>query len=296
MSIVDLIFYAVFISQIFLISVYYPKKTYDRNMYVVRKHPASEYPKLYPPSIYADPEMPLRKTIRIYFGFNIAIALFGLALLFSMAVGGYAPSHIKEEQDLIFIVFFFLLQIAPHYFLAFSTGKWYANIRSSARTGKRTAQLSSRNLFDFVSPVYFFIAVIAFIGWMVYYVYNKGFTTSWEWNSYVAIATMMGVNFLLLIFGYVSLRGKKADPYLSSQDQNRLIRTTIRVLVFASIMMSVLMVVSSVINRNGWDIIEPVMMSLYFQTVIIFGIGEHLRKLKVEDVNFDVYKKDNQIV
>lgn len=291
MTIIDLFFYAVFISQIFLISYYYPKKAYDRNAYVLKNYPAAEYPRLYPTSQYADPTRALRKTMPRYMGLNIAIAILGLGLLLAIAVSRYTPSGIKENEQLMFIMLFFMLQAVPHLYLELVTYNWQKNMRTLTRASVRTADLRPRKLFDFISPIYIALAVLAFIGWVAYYFYNKGYTVPWDWQSYVTVTGMTGINLLFIALGYKFLRGKKPDPYQSSKDQHLLISIMVRVLTFASIIMSLQLIAFDAINQNGWDKFEPVVLSVYFQAIMIFGIGEILRRFKIKDIDFSVYKE-----
>ncbi len=296
MTIIDIIFYAIFINQIFLISYHYPKKTFDRNIYVLQKYPAADYPKLYQHSRYADPSKAMLNSIRKYMAANITIALLGLGILLAMAASGYAPSGIKENKHIMFVMVFFMLQAVPHLLLELSTHKWLKGMRGADKSSTRKADLSPRKLFDFVSPFYVALAVLAFIAWVVYYLNNKGFTTAWDWQTYVTIFGMTGMNLVFISFGYKYLRGKKLDPHQTYKDQRKLIKTMVRVFVFASIMMSVQLMVFDAINQNGWDRFEPIAMSIYFQVVIIFGIGEVLRMFKIEDIDFDVYKEDAWLV
>lgn len=296
MTIVDIIFYGIFISQIYLISYHYPKKTYDRNMFVLRNYPAAEYPKLYRHSLYADPGKAMYKTIRRYLFANTIIALFGIGLLVAMAASGYAPSRIKENQDLIFIMFFFMLQAVPYIWLEIATYNGLKNMRSAAQSNKRKADLNPRKLFDFISPLYVVLAVAAFISWVAYYLYNKGFSTPWDWQSYVTVLSMIGMNLVFIGLGYKYLRGKKLDPHQAYKDQHQFIKTIIRVYVFASILMSLQLIMFDAINQNGWDKFEPIAMSIYFQVVIIFGVGQVLNMFKIEDIDFDVYREEAWLV
>ena len=45
------LFYFVFLSQIILLSLYFPRKMLSRIKYVFKTYPPSEYPKLYPEPI-----------------------------------------------------------------------------------------------------------------------------------------------------------------------------------------------------------------------------------------------------
>jgi len=292
---IDIIFFAIFISQIVLISYYYPKKTYDRNIHVLRTYPASEYPKLYQHSPYADPVKALHKTIRRNFALSIAIAVFGLSLMLAMVISGYAPSGIKENKHIAFVMLFSMLQALPYIFLEITTYNWYKAMRRAAKGSTRKAELSPRKLFDFISPFYIVVAVLVFFVWLAYYLYNKGFSAPWDWQTSVTVFGMTGMNLLLIGLGYKLLRGTKLDPHQAYKDQRQLIKTIIRVYVFTSIMMSTQLIVFDMINLNGWDKFEPVALSIYFQIIIVFGIGEVLRKFKVENVNFDVYKEEPRL-
>ncbi len=296
MTIIDIIFYAVFISQIFLISYYYPKKTYDRNMFVLRNYPPAIYPKLYQHSRYADPSKAMNSSIRKYMLGNIAVALFGIGVLLAMAASGYAPSGIKENKHIMLVVLFFMLQALPHMLLELSTHNWLKGMRGAVKNNTRTADLKPRKLFDFISPLYIVVAVLAFIAWGVYYFYNKGFTTAWDWRAYVTFGTMTAMNLVFIGFGYKYLRGQKLDPHQSYKDQRQFIKTMMHVFAMASILMSLQLIVFDAINQNGWDRFEPIAMSLYFQVVIIFGIGQVLRLFKIEDIDFDVYKENAKLV
>lgn len=287
---IDILFYAVFLSQIFLLSYHYPKKFHGTIEHVLNTYPASDYPKLYQHSQYVDPAHMLKQKIRRFKLANTAIAVFGLAILFAMLVSGYAPHTIKENQHLMFVMIFFMLQALPHLALELSMRQWYKGMRNTAKTKTRTADLHPRRLFDFISPLYLIVAVLAYIAWVVYYLYNKGFTTAWDWQTLVTMLGMSAMNVLFFTIAYRALRGKKMDPHQAAKDQHKYAETVIRVCVFASILMSLQLFVFDAINQNGWDMFEPLAMSLYFQLVIIFGLGEMIRSLKVENIDFDVYK------
>ncbi|PCI53138.1 MAG: hypothetical protein COB36_13660 [Alphaproteobacteria bacterium] len=288
----DILFYSVFLGQIFLLSYHYPKKIFTKITYVLNTYPASKYPKLYRHSQYIDPENKLRKTARRYKYANSAIALLGLGILLAMAISGYAPHTIKENQHLLFVVFYFLLQSFPHLLVEVSTYSWYKCMRYAAKTSTRTADLRPRRLFDFISPVYVLFAVLAYIGWVSFYLYNKGFSAAWDSQTYMTMFGMAAMNLVFFSLGYKSFLGKKMDPHQADEDQHKQITTTIRVSVFASILMSLQLITFNAINKFGWDIFEPVAISLYCQLIIVFGIGEMLRRLKIEDVDFSVYKDE----
>lgn len=156
----------------------------------------------------------------------------------------------------------------------------------------RTADLRPRKLFDFVSPVFISAAILSYVLCLVYYFYNKGFSTPWDWKSYVTVIVITAINLGMIGLGAYVLRGKKLDPHQAQQDQQKLIGTLIRVFVFASILMSLQLIVFDTINQKGWDMYEPIAISLYNQIVIVFGIGEVLRRMAINTIDFNVYRHE----
>ena len=69
-------FHVVFLSQILLISFYYPRKMLNRMRYVFERYPPSTYPKLYPKPIEY-----YKKSQRKYRIMNLSILLAGLLIL-----------------------------------------------------------------------------------------------------------------------------------------------------------------------------------------------------------------------
>ena len=72
----NILFYAVFLSQILLISFYFPRKMLKRISYVLATYPPSQYPKLYP-----EPIEYYEKARRNYRNLNVSVLLVGLSLL-----------------------------------------------------------------------------------------------------------------------------------------------------------------------------------------------------------------------
>ncbi len=289
---IELLFYAVFLSQIFLVSIYYPKKTIDRNRYILNTYPAAEYPKLYLNSYYVDPVKLIKKGLRRYAVMNGIIALFGLGILAAMALNGYLPSHIKENENLIFVLFFFMLQMVPHMLTELSTWRWYKLIREAYVGKTRTADLKPRHLFDFISPAFVALAVFLYVGWLVFYIYEHRETTPWVWNQYVSIITVTAINLLFAFTIFRFLRGQKIDPYQASQDRQKHIGAVVKTHVYGSIGMSLFLIIMDLVNVYQLDRFEPVFLGAFLQLMAVVSLGTMLRSLNIKDINFDVYKAD----
>jgi hypothetical protein len=288
---IELLFYAVFLSQIFLVSIYYPKKTIDRNRYVLNTYPAAQYPKLYLNSYYADPVKAIKKGLRLYAVMNGVIAFFGLGLLASMALTDYSPSQIKENEDLIFVLFFFMLQMVPHMLTELSTWRWYKLMREARKGTTRTADLKPRLLFDFISPFSVTLAALLYVGWLVFYIYIHRETTPWVWNQYVSIIGITAINILFAFTIFRILRGQKIDPYQTGQDRQKIIGAVIKSHVYGSIGMSLFLILMDMVNIYQLDRFEPVFLGAYLQLMAVAGLGTMLRSINVKDIDFSVYKE-----
>ena len=59
-----------------------------------------------------------------------------------------------------------------------------------------------------------------------------------------------------------------------------------------SIGASLFLMLTKGINEYNLDYLEPALMSLYLQFVILIGLGSMLRNIRVEKLDFDVYRND----
>lgn len=289
---IDIAFYIVLLSQVLLVSYYYPKQLLKRSTYVLETCPPELYPKLYENAYYAKPETVIKKVLNRYKYMNFGIGLFGISILVAMAVTGYAPRHIKENEHVLLVLFFAALQMVPYLYIELSTWKWYAHMRAAVSSGKRSAELKPRKLFDFVSPYLVILAAALFVGWLTYYIIDHSDGAPWQWNQYVTVICMSAANLLFAVMVFMAINGKKLDPHEASQDRKKRIEAVVQIQVFASLGTTLALITSDLINTYRLDSFEPLFLSVYIQLAIIFGVGQVMRKLSVETIDFDVYKAE----
>lgn len=99
------LFYFVFLGQILLISMYFPRKILGRMRHVIKTYPPSKYPRLYPKPIEY-----YEKGQRNYRVINQAIFVLGFILMFAFGLWGY-PDEGKIAR--LIPVIFGVLQIFP---------------------------------------------------------------------------------------------------------------------------------------------------------------------------------------
>lgn len=280
----NILFYVVFLSQVILVSWYLPRKILSRVKSVLVTYPPSEYPKLYPKPIEV-----YETAQRIYRIINQVILAVGFALMFAVALWDYSSDG--RVSDLL-PFFYFMVQVIPLMLMEVSGFAYFKLMRKADSRTRRKAELHPRRLFDFISPTIFATAIFMNIACILYYLYIDQFQFHWGNDTFVISITLIAMNTLFAGIIYWNLSGKKMDPYQSSKDRIRQIENTVKSLAFVSIGVSIFIMVTAGINEFNLDYLEPSAMSLYLQLIAWVSVGTTLRALRIEDINFDVYKED----
>lgn len=290
MTAILLVFYLVFLGQIFVISIYYPNKMMNRVRYVHDTYPPEEFPRLYPGKSAAETSKNLVSRHRVIAVYCVAVAVLGIGILGYMLGSGYRPA--MEGGDEIFVMLYFFLQAAPFIYLAVKEYQQFGDMKAAYRSKVRTAGLRPRRLFDFVQPAHFTAAVIMFVIWLAFYIWQAGDVSGWGSEVYATLLMIPGMNVAYGIIIARHIGGKKQDPYQSRDDQLRAIGVTVRILVTSSFMISLFMLLTQLADAFAFEVFDPVLASFYLQLCLVMGVGQTLRTVKVEDIDFDVYRAD----
>lgn len=290
MTAVLVVFYLVFAGQIFFLSLYYPAKLAHRIRYVLDKFPPEEYPRLYPSGHTVMASDASTRRLTLFQRYNQVVAVIGLMVLCGMLVSGYRPA--PEGGDEIFVLLYLFLQIVPFMFIAYKEFSHYREMRAAFDAPRRSADLRPRRLFDFIAPGYVVLALVSFVGWVIFYLSDKGSIATWGPEVFVTLTFITGMN--LAYIGVIArfLIGKKFDPYQAYKDQLKTIESTIKVLVFSSIGISFFLTFSDAADRYGLEVFDPPLASLYLQLCFVMGVGLTLRMSKIETIDFEVYRAD----
>ena len=290
-TVVLAVFYIVFLSQIFLISIYFPTVLRRRVLYVLDNYPPDRYPKLYPKPLDVYAEVTSERRLRVYRNANYVIAVVGLMILTAMVASGYRPD--VKGGDEIFVMMYFFVQMAALLYPGIKEFQQHRLMRKAFAAGTiRTANLNPRRLFDFISPVYVTAAILLLGAWLAFYISGKDLSVAWEAEVYVSLVGITGMN--LVFAGIVAkyLYGKKRNPHQAYKDQLKEIGLVVNSVVFTSIGMSIFLISADAADRYGLEIFDPVIVSVFIQLCVLFGIGLSVRTLKVEAIDFDVYKDE----
>jgi len=283
----DILFYIAFLGQIFLTSYYFPNKILNRMDFVLKSYPPEQYPLLYPRSeaYYKFGRAGFRIATRLIFGLGFVILF---AVMFLVDHANFADDGFISE---FWPALYGIIQFLPLMALEVTEFKQLKLMRQQNSVSKRKADLRRRGLFDMVSPLIFFAAIACIVGSIVidYYVHEfpQGFGSDTSERALVLTMT----NLLLAGLGAFLLYGKKLNPHQSSDDRNLIISSNLRSLCYCSIALSIFFVTQAVSDVIDMAFLDATLMSIYFILVVYISLGENLKRLPIEDMDFEVYKK-----
>lgn len=280
----NILFYLVFLSQIILLSFYFPKKILSRMRYVVETYPPSEYPKLYPVSIEK-----VKKGQRTFRNMNLLVLLIGFILVLIGALSGYSPN---DNEDGIFLTIYFFAQFSPLILAEISGFKYFKLMREANSRTTRKAELRPRRLFDFISPALFGTAIFMYFAFIVLVLYINQFQFYWGSKAFMNIIILTAGNLLFAGIITWNLYGKKLDPYQAYKDRMRQIGLTVKSLVLISIAATMFLAIVVVFDKFSLDNLMPTVMSLYFQLLAVISYQSTVPVLQIDNTNFEVYKEE----
>jgi hypothetical protein len=272
------IFYSVFVSQILLTSYYFPSRLLERMTYVLENYPASEYPKLYPES-----EEYYRLAHGIFRWVNRIILLLGVGILVAIhRLGAGSEGAISEAWPAAYA----MIQVLPLIALEIAAFRLFRLMRQSGAARIRKAVLRRRRFFDLVSPALLILAVLLWVGTLAFDTVLHG-VFRWEQALWLTFG-----NLFMVSIGLWQLYGRKQDPHQAADDRDRLLTAQWTSLLGVSIVMSLFFMFHSADQLFELDFLDAPLMSVYFQVILVLSLGLQMRSIRVEDIDFEVYRGD----
>lgn len=274
------LFFAVFLSQVLLISYLLPRQLLERVAHVVEKYPPERYPRLYPVSLRR-----ARRAQGFYRLANWAVVVIGLGLIVFELLAGREELLGWDTGTVLFL--YYMLQYSP-LMIATTAGFTYFNLRRKPDTrSTRSADLRRRRLVDYVSPALLGTVAAVYFAFIGFVAYIDTFGFPW-FGGYlnVFIITLMNAFFAALAWRMVY--GKKKDPYMSTRDRARLIEVSITSLCFISLAATIYTMLSVSLGVIDMRHLDPVATSVYFQIISVAAF----RGMRIDDVDFEVYREN----
>ena len=279
---IELIFYLAFFSQILLISVYYPKQIMKRMNYVFKHCPFETHEKLYPKGY--EKAIEGKVTFKLL---NVITTIIGVLLLIALVIITLNGNMQLSKINFVPMVFG-MLQAIPFFVMEVSALKQFKLMRNRNSDTKRQAELNPRNMFNYVSPIRFFAAMLMFFVCITIIFSFNDFELSE--SIVVLLVSMFLCNGLFVGLGYVMLHGKKLDPHQSPKDRHIMTTAAFHSYTSISMLVSVFFILNRSVDHYALDDWEPLFNSLYWQSLILLSTGNALRLTHLEKINYDVYK------
>ena len=280
---IETIFYILFLSQILLFSVYFPHKIYQRMRYVISHYPYSQYPKLYP--------QPIENYHRFHGNYRLANWLIAVAGIVTLALSIVFNSKGEFIEPQVLVWLFFMVQFMPIMMIELSEFSQFKMMRTADRSSVRRATLSPRSLASFIAPMWLYVALSILLIAIVYGFYLEDFTINIEGSAVWAAGILFTVNAFFAGLIYWNLYGKKLNPHQTEADRQKVITVAIKSLVFISISASIFLMVTLSIKEYQLHSLAPLAMTIYLQVIALFSLGNSIGSIKVDELNFDLYKK-----
>ena len=281
-------FYIVFLGQILLTSWYFPRRLLARMQRVLTNYPPETYPKLYPRPVeeYRIAQWKFRMVNRFILGLGFA-TLF--AVMFVIDHSTFADDGYISE---FFPAAYGMIQFLPLMALEFSEFGHIKLMRKANASTVRKAELTRRGLFDFVSPTLFAVTLAFFAGaiWFDLWVHNYEF--AWGHDTMERAVVLTVTNLFLVAVGAFTLLTRTRDPHQSSADRLRKVSASLSSLLFCSMALSVFFVTAAADDMFDIDFLDAIIMSVYFQAVVWISLGYMIRSVRIEDIDFEVYRND----
>ena len=284
---INILFYVLFMSQIILISYYYPKQIIKRIDGVLKKFPPQSYPKLYPESV----EKVIAAKTR-YQLLNQIIIVIGLVLMtihVVMSLDYEGNQKVAEGLPLMFG----MVQFFPFMLLEASGFRQFKLMRKANKSTSRSANLTPRHLFNYVSPLSVISAVVFIFTYVFFDLYINDFVITSDFI--IKVITLCLVHTLFIGLAIWHLTGKRLDPHQAVKDRSNQTEFSLQSMVTVSIFLSLFLMANSAVDVYQLYNLEIIINTIYFQVIAFFGIGGMLRTIRLDKINFDVYKADKSV-
>jgi len=114
-------------------------------------------------------------------------------------------------------------------------------------------------------------------------------------KSYQNIGIILVSNLFFAGVIYWNIYGRKQDPYLKSNDRLMQIQATVTSIIYVSIGVSIFLAINQLIKIYDLKFLMPSVMSIYCQLIVWASVGNKLKKIRIEDIDFSVYKENSKI-
>ena len=283
------LFLIAFLGQIFVTSYFMPRLLLGRMRRVMDEYPPSRYPKLYPRPIE---HYRLGQAVFRWVNWGLVLVGFGvLYAAFYVDGGTYAKDGYISE---LWPTAYGMLQFLPLVALEIAGLGQFRMMREANTQTRRSAELRPRRLMESMSIPLLVLALLSLAAFAGGVLYVNDFRLAWGSDALERLVTVLGGNLFMLMVGLWQTYGRKLDPHQSAEDRRRMVRMQWGSLLLVSSVLSLFLLVRTLGETFDQHFLDPMLMSLYFQLIVVASIGFLLSQTRLEDIDFEVYADDKQ--
>ncbi|WP_158970880.1 hypothetical protein [Paraglaciecola sp. L3A3] len=270
--------YGVFLGQIFVLSVYFPRKILGLIDTTIMQRPSADYPKLYPIDVTV-----IQGKLKLFALFNCLVVALGLGIL------AYSIFNTTDDlagwDDQGVLVSYLMLQYIPMIFLAVQ-GFIYLNLmRDKNKSIYRSADSTPRKLTDYVPKTLLICALVSYVLCVATIIYFN----QYPFDGFAGLVNILGVSVIYVGLGfgiYQKLYGKKYNPLKATNDRKFETTVVLKLLVLSAIFSSLYLTISLILASLDMRDLGNVIYSVYLQ-IFVFYIYQ---VMKFDQVDYSVYK------
>ncbi|MFC3122248.1 hypothetical protein [Agaribacter flavus] len=278
----EILFFAVFLLQVFMLSLYYPNKVLERISYIFKHYPMETHEKLYPEGFEK-----ASKGKTIFEFLARVILVISLIVYAVMALEIFVHGKGVEQLDHVPLLLG-LVQVVPFFVLELFGFKHLKKMRAKSDAKKRSASLQVRSILRYVGSIELSVAAFVLLLCICLIVSINEFTLNFEVST--LLATLALSNGLFLALAYKLVYGKKIDPYQAEEDRELMTSSALRSFLLVSILISVYFIFDQLANIYPLSSWAGTINSLYWLTIAFYSFGLGMKTINIKDVNYDVYK------
>jgi hypothetical protein len=274
-------FLAAFALQVLVVSILLPAWFIQYVRVQATRLPAERLAQLYPG---VDLRSVQERFLTQYRALVAGLAVLGLLLL------GWLFSYVRRPDwddgpaTVVATLHFLAAHMLPFAFLAWAGVRFNRKHKRSAPEGKRTAVLQRRGLFDFVSPLAVFLAVLSYILFVALLVYIQ----QYPFPGFAGLITFGGVTLVYAVNAatvYWMLYGRKSNPFETHAGRLHTIGLAVKSSVYSCIVIVVYLSLNFSLRLLDLQRWEPFSLSMFFvicALVASMGYAAPLRKQEVD--------------
>jgi hypothetical protein len=274
-------FLAAFTLQILVVSVLLPAWFIKYVRVQATRLPAERLAQLYPG---VDLRSFQERFLTQYRALIAGLAVFGLLLLGWLFSYVRRPDWDDGQAAVVVTVHFLAAHMLPFVFLAWTGVRFNKKHKRSVPEGKRTAVLQRRGLFDFVSPLAVFLAVLSYFLFVALLVYIQ----QYPFPGFAGLITFGGVTLVYAVNAatvYWMLYGRKNNPFETHAGRLHTIGLAVKSSVYSCIVIVVYLSLNFSLRLLDLQRWEPFSLSMFFvicALVASMGYAAPLRKPEVD--------------